>query len=254
MRIFSSSVTRPCLSSGDEGGRVGERPLAGEGDLLVPDLAHQLAGHVLEGVAGHDVDAALVADDEVARVAEQGPERRREGEASLVVELSFVDPDEHRANDRTFLEFPVGCLVGDPGHPHRAPLWPPLPPSVNHSPPLIPTTRPPAPHRPPPQKAVPARRSGFASEHPSSGSCGAGAKSSEDEVGRGCGSVWLRRRARAAVGVVSPPISCPSRSVAHTEPRFCLAARFGRVLPSIHQGRSRPRRKRGDRFRVCVTA
>ena len=114
---------------------MGEGPLAVERDLLVAGLAHQLVGHLLEGVAGHHVDAALLADDQVAGVAEQGPERRRQGEAALVVELSFVDPDEHRDNDRTFLGSRSAASLGTraiPTEPHFGPRFPPLSTTLPH--------------------------------------------------------------------------------------------------------------------------
>ena len=146
-RSFSSSVTRPCLSSVT---RVAEWASARwrlREISLVADLAHHVAGHLLEGVAGDHVDAAVLADDQVAGVAEEGPERRRQGEAALVVELAFVDPDEHRAKHRTFLaRSPVGCLVRGPG---------PSPPSPTLAPdsPLCQPFTPTEPHhlpRPPP--------------------------------------------------------------------------------------------------------
>ena len=119
---------------------MGERPLHGERDLAVLRTCSITSSAHRKSSVGEHVDAAVVAVDEVAGVAEQGAERRRQGEAALVVELTFVDPDEHRADPHLPRSSRTAASSWGPGTvptgPHSAPR---VPPTVNHFSPLLPT-------------------------------------------------------------------------------------------------------------------
>ena len=160
MRSLSSIVTRPCLSSVTSVAEWARARWRVQGHLVAADLVHDVAGHALELLAGEHVDAAVVAEHEVAGVAEQGPEGRGEGEASLVVELTFVNPDEHRARPH------LSSLRG----PGRLPRWGPgTVPTGPHSAPRSPLCQPFAPTSPhiAPLEPPPAPRSECLCRHPS---------------------------------------------------------------------------------------
>ena len=138
-RSLSSTVTRPCLSTVARVAEWAERPPALVALLAAPDRLDQLAGARLELVGREDLDAAVVADHEVAAVAELGADTWREARPGP---CRRADAREARRTPRSTCPFPsTSRRLPRARTRDRFPPAPTLPPRCPLCQPYSPTSR-----------------------------------------------------------------------------------------------------------------
>ncbi len=145
-RSRASSVTRPCLSIVAWLADEAKARSSITRDLAALGLGDHLGSFGFERLDAANADTAVVAEEEVAVVAEFAPVRRGKCHPPPFVELPLVDPDKHAPRSSCFPPPRRTCRAGNagvlPSNPHSSPICPHCQPSFPISMPILPRAPP----------------------------------------------------------------------------------------------------------------
>src|SRR5688572_116160 len=103
-----------------------ERSLAGHRELATLDPVAHLGRSGLELAGGEHVDAPVLTDGEVAALTQARAIHGGQRYSTFVVELTLMEPEEHRARPALSTFTPRRLPTWEPrGGSHRPPLCPP---------------------------------------------------------------------------------------------------------------------------------